>query len=187
MSSRRGNVSGAAATSAATTHRVTISPSAAPASASTRDSTSVCRTSRARRGAQRRPHRHFTLARHGAGEHQVGEIRTGDEEHHDDRGEQDEERRARTSDGFVSQRDRGCGEASSQPLQRGRIDLARGRLHRGSHLGVRLRHADTGFEARDDAVVVHAAERAALDVGEADGNEQVGRLRCSTSCRGSER
>ena len=60
-------------------------------------------------GAERGPERHFLLARGGAGEQEISDVGAGDEEHHDDRGEQREKRSANVGDGVLFEGD--CDDA----------------------------------------------------------------------------
>ena len=74
-------------------HRASIAPHAAPAIASSRLSDMSCRTIRRARGTDRQPHGDLALARGRPGQHQVGEVGAGDQQHEAGRREQHPQRR----------------------------------------------------------------------------------------------
>ena len=127
--------------------------------------------------AQRRANRDLPLAGSGADEHEVGDVRAGDQHHERDHGQQDEERAPQVgADDRVVDRPHGHGPPAVRVRVRG--------LQAGGHrlqLGPRRRHRDSGPDAREHAqvaprtVVARAQLEGRPGLGGAAGNGEARR------------
>jgi hypothetical protein len=105
-------------------------------------------------GAQRRAHRQLALPRHTARQHQVGDVDTGDQQHHANAPEQQQHRRAHRPDGLLMQGDEMRGPAGVHVRIAGRQLLPCRREVRACGLDT-----DAVFQPRDHRVHARAAIR----------------------------
>ena len=122
---------GARARSPRTAPQLRASPAAPPAAATSRLSPSTCQASRERGGAQRQPHRQFTLAADGARQEQGRHVGAGDEQQQQHGGHQADH--ARGGSRRRTPRASAPGEAPALVLRVGPLELPR--EHRGLRLG----------------------------------------------------
>ena len=174
ISCKRGSVGGASATSARDSHTASTKPRMLPTTARTADSASNCRISRPRPApsalrtaiSRSRPmaRASIRLAMSAQAIRRTNPTAANATQ---------SSVREPPAD-FIGERRRGAAEHLGQAAERRRIHLARIRPHEGACVGVRLRRCHASLQPRDDAVVVHAAERAPFARREPDWHVHIG-------------
>ncbi len=129
-------------------------------------------------GADRGPHAHLALPRHGATEKQVGQVRAGDEQHERHGAQQHQQRPPRRAGDLVHERRSGDLQLDAAELRRVVLDHTRGERCRVAR---RLLARHAVLQAADHAVVVGIA--APLPLERVEHARQVGVRRLAVELR----